>query len=994
LLTVDSSGHLYVYDFPEGKLFRFDPTTYNPVVGQIEYGDPPVTVFSTFLIFGGLAINPADDHVYLHSQGSLWELGPATDGEPNELLDEWSRSDGDFDVGGLAGQIALDSERNRLYVTESASSGQAGKVAVLKLDAPQERLMTIDEAGGSPFVRDAALAIAVDERNGHLFVVDRDANRYSEFDEDGTFLGFIKRPPTIETGFTIYPTVDDSELSPSAGYLYVPSENGHLFAYEPAAEGKPPVVESISFTGVTEAEAVLRATINPKFDSTHWTIEYTTQQKFEEEGGFAGAQLAGEGTISPGDRGVLVSAPATGLSPGTAYRFRVRAESLCEPGGCADEKAGLFATFAQPPAQSGTCPNQVFRTGPSAALPDCRVYELATPADTGGNAPVPPAGAKAGPTFVTPPASPGGDSLAFAIQGGLIPGYDGGNGALYGDNYVSRRSASGWQTQVLGPSGAQATYTNPGGLSADHSYFAVEVDRQGTLVVNDGHTEYVRYPDGSFRFPGAGSLATALDVNTHYIAAAGGHLLFSTAADNLAYRLQLEPTAPPDGTVAIYDLTPLGLQVVSLLPGEVTPAAGQNASFVGNSADGAAVAFTVGAGSPLYLRVDDAETLTAAPAGVEFAGMSADGRYLFYMEGGDLYRFDASTQATDPITTSGDIEPVNIGSEGSGGYFLSPSVLAGANALGDEAQAGEQNLYHWDGDGTDFVATVTDRDAKGEVGSGGEVLDGLGLWMDVQKSRSSQIALSSRTSADGSVLAFESRANLTGFQSSGKAEVFRYDGALACVSCDPTAATPAGDASVSPPLDTEGEESNFNRRAEIPTLSNDGDRVFFETPERLVVGDNDGVVDVYQWESEGKGTCAQPGGCLSLISSGQSTRDNHIFGVSRSGDDVFVLTADLLSSADSDETPSVYDARVGGGFAPPVPPAAECLGEACQPGATAPNDPSIEVSETAGNVKPSHRPACPKGKRRVRKAGKVRCVRPHRKHQQHRKQSPKRRAQR
>jgi hypothetical protein len=173
----------------------------------------------------------------------------------------------------------------------------------------------------------------------------------------------------------------------------------------------------------------------------------------------------------------------------------------------------------------------------------------------------------------------------------------------------------------------------------------------------------------------------------------------------------------------------------------------------------------------------------------------------------------------------------------------------------------------------------------------------------------------------------------------------------------------------------------------IPNLSPDGSRAFFETPERLVAADNDGLIDVYEWEAQGKGSCAEPDGCIFLISSGQSTRDNHIFGISKSGDDVFVLTADLLTPEDTDETPSVYDARVGGGFPSSAQSAGECLGEACQPAVTAPNDPTPNSSSYSGQGNVVSRPPssrCPAGKRKVRKAGKSRCAPAHKKRHKNR----------
>ena len=43
----------------------------------------------------------------------------------------------------------------------------------------------------------------------------------------------------------------------------------------------------------------------------------------------------------------------------------------------------------------------------------------------------------------------------------------------------------------------------------------------------------------------------------------------------------------------------------------------------------------------------------------------------------------------------------------------------------------------------------------------------------------------------------------------------------------------------------------------IPNLSPDGQRAFFESPDPLVAADTDQLQDVYQWEAQGKGSCAQ-----------------------------------------------------------------------------------------------------------------------------------------
>jgi hypothetical protein len=181
-----------------------------------------------------------------------------------------------------------------------------------------------------------------------------------------------------------------------------------------------------------------------------------------------------------------------------------------------------------------------------------------------------------------------------------------------------------------------------------------------------------------------------------------------------------------------------------------------------------------------------------------------------------------------------------------------------------------------------------------------------------------------------------------------------------------------------------------SRYALVPNLTSDGRRVFFETDEPLVVSDTDRVRDVYEWEEAGQGSCSLQGGCIYLISSGHSARDNYLYGVSATGDDVFIMTSDLLVGADGDATPSIYDARVGGGFAEPS--AIGCEGEGCRPTLTpAPGltAPASGASGPSGNV--GFR--CPAAKRKVKRKGKFVCVakaksgkrrnRGHGKHQRH-----------
>ena len=235
------------------------------------------------------------------------------------------------------------------------------------------------------------LSTAVDEGTGHLLVLDGDVNRVYEFDENGTYLDTIEHgfqtEDAAEIGIDNGPFSPNGALNANGRYLFVPSHRsgtGHSFAFE-VSKVSPPKVESVSVGSIGENEAELQAIVNPGSLATTYTFEYMTLQAFEEAGEtFTGATVAGSGELPADNAGREVAATVTGLTPGTEYRFRVVATNTEG----SDEATGGFTTFPAPPIEPVACPNRDLRTGLSGLLPDCRAYELVTPADTNARAPI------------------------------------------------------------------------------------------------------------------------------------------------------------------------------------------------------------------------------------------------------------------------------------------------------------------------------------------------------------------------------------------------------------------------------------------------------------------------------------------------------------------------------------------------------------------------------------------------------------------------------
>jgi hypothetical protein len=788
---------------------------------------------------------------------------------------------------------------------------------------------------------------------------------------------------------------------------------------EPGVFGVPAVSVEPALP-VLYTEATLRATVDPSGLATKYRFEYG-----EASGGYEENTRFVE--IPPSAGTVTVKAPVTGLTEGKSYHFRVVAEN--EMGAVTSVTSETFETQVR--QVSSSCANASYRTGFSAALPDCRAYELVTPAETRGALIffAQPDSAELGfNMWATPPfGASAGETLSF-FGSPTLPGFEG-TGHI--DGYRAARSegegphpTKGWHSELVSPTYAQAGggATPQRGVAPDQRYSFWSLGSLGTSEPLDGTLPkgiYLHTPNGvassicnpnpqpHLELLGCGSSGPDFNAKSLYVSAGGTHVVFSSSAD-------LEAVAPPAPTVAIYDRSAgeIGAEVVSTPPAGAAPAVTEefesnDAVYVGSSEDATTIFFEVD--KTLYAH-RGGETLQVAAGQVTFAGTSQDGQLVAYMAGSgaaaaELFSCDL---AAGPCTGAGGHAPTPVGPAGSKAFFVNVSAdgthafFASKEAFADGeeneneevAQPGQYNLYAWDAQTstTRFIALIDSQDI---VSFDNNPFMSLLRWTQaVGPGAGHGLADSpTRSTPDGKVFVFQSHASLAGYNNEGHSEIYRYDPAAAkgeqliCVSCDPSMAPATADATLQT---TPGASSvavpPVTAETLIANLREDGSRVFFQSMDQLLPEDSNNAQDVYEWTADEVGeSCHRPSGCLALISSGQGERDNYIYGASANGSDVFFHTLDQLLGADVPGSPSIYDAREEGGIPEPVGEPI-CHGDACHgAGSTPPALPgSASTGSGSGNVQAGGPRPCRRGSHRVKGRCRPRHHRPHRHRAQHR----------
>jgi hypothetical protein len=732
----------------------------------------------------------------------------------------------------------------------------------------------------------------------------------------------------------------------------------------------------------TATTALLEGRVNPQGKPTTFHFEYGSQGPC----GVNSCQSTPDVEAGEGDEILLVAQRVTGLAPGSQYFYRLVADN----GNSSGPSVGADLVVTTRASDAGLTHGSF--NGPPASD---RAWEQVNAADTGGHG-----------INEIKGLSDDGTRVVYNVKGGT-PGSSLGSLAT---PLIADRNASGWVTRGFTPpqqpgAGRELGWFRVAG-SGDLSKLFARQETPGATAL------WALQADGPF---------TKLDKNDE--ASSSGYIFVASEDGS---RVVAFPGATQEN---LYDVTAGTRELISKLPDGSTPSCGVTTELSAAapayhfptvpqavahwvSSNGSLAFFpsegnTCAGLSQLYVRDIDQEVtkrlspppVTGPSCSAAFIRATDDAAYFWSLSaltsediappacstalsatGGDIYRYDLSTDTVACVTCGAADQAANVqvgqGSQNSAlaniavaedesrVYFVTQTQLVSGAAV-----PGIYRLRTDDGD-LRFVAP-----AEASVPNVGPIA-----------------AVREAFSLDGSTIVFGSENPalnpIGGLANGGTYQYYIYDDdtkSLACATCPQDGSAPTVPISVSESL------GGGLLTAESPTaigpnltpLSADGSTFAFNTPTALVPQDQNTPspsqnpaegTDVYEWRD----------GKLLLVSDGVTNwtgaavevSSPKVAGVSRSGNDIFFTVAAQLTPDALESAPRLYDARIGGGFAFPTPPP-PCPLEVCQgtpsPPPTQPT-PGSAGFQGPGNPKPPKAKKCPKGKHKVKKNGKARCV--------------------
>lgn len=973
-IATDAEGNIFSVTVTTGPVTRYEAGEFGTSLAAGSVMDEAGTT---------LAVDPANSEVYVDEQSQVSHFGPH--GKPYKEPVVVFAQAGEGAISGSQG-IAVNASSGEVYVSN-------GKGAV-NVFGPAVLLPTVSTGRASNLT--AQTATVSGEVNPEGLPLQECYVEYGETVSYGQRASCVQTPLEIGAGKAAVKVQGAlSGLTAGVAYHYrlvASNANGPARATDATFEFVPPAIEDEYSSDVTASSATVDASLNPKGSITEYWFEYGPTEAY---GSSTPKVITSEGTsFEP------LQAHLQELAEETTYHYRLVASS----------NAG--------PTQG---PDQAFTTqGPGGPLTllDGRHWELVSPPMKYGAGILPQR--REGSVIR---ASESGDAITY-IAANPIEAEPEGNSAPEASQIMARRAAGGgWANRTLDTAN-EDIHQLPVGKGLEYEMFSDDLSRSVVWPssatplspsATSQRTPYLReeatcqegspscftpFLNRQDTMPGAewDPLAPgAVPIGSQPV-------LLRGSTDDLSHTVISSPVQlleEAGGTVVygfgkegLYEWSVDGrLQFVSVdAAGE--PVAGALAEPRHTiSSDGSRVIWCEGrceGGHSLLMRdtateetlpiATVARPVTVYPVTFEAAN-AADSKIFYAVEptSGEqqLWECDVIEGAGGKLECAAtEIAPrmvglaIGINEAASTIYFVSTAALEG------EAHAGADNLYVANLEGEEweprFIAALSSED--------------LHDWGAIATTGLDFLTMTARVAPDGRYLAFMSNRSLTGYDNRDAVsgvpdqEVFLYDdqtGKLVCASCDPTGARPEGKylsfsdgalvnsqsiwranwvAATVPGWDNIGLKEAHQQ---FRYLSDEG-RLFFDSSASLVPQDSNGQEDVYEYEPGGVGGCTREGGCVDLVSSGNSGEEAAFLEASASGDDVFFITTAQLTSQDTDTAFDLYDARICSAQAPcsqaPVSPPPCSSGESCKP-AQSPQPsiygaPASATFSGAGNVTP------------------------------------------
>jgi hypothetical protein len=676
--------------------------------------------------------------------------------------------------------------------------------------------------------------------------------------------------------------------------------------------------------------------------------------------------------------------------------------------------AGLLSagalTVAVSSASAEVCPNEGFRTGYSAALPDCRAYELLAPGvqpffDTFGEE----VNAKLGEPII------GSELSTFASEASTTSGL-----AFYstfappgsttdGPFYLASRGPGGWSFKNLIPPQQTEETVLCLPYMADWS---ANLERG---VLADGFT----VPFGK------GTTCGADEPELVPGEPRGSQNLFLRDSSTNSYQLIDQAPLTGASSTALYQggSRDLGLVVFSE-EAELTPGAPAGVDYyvwAGGSTD--RLLTILPDGKLTEGAIADATSDLASEKSPTYThAIAPNGSRIEFTAEGDLFSrvhpdeaqsgFDEVKQCDEPskactvqVDVSETAEPggggVFQGSSGEGGELV---FFTDENRLTSDSTAvtGEPDLYEYNfskpvgerltdltvdsnaGEHADvlgfvgnnesgspgafayFVATgalaLNKNSASGTATSGAPNLylahEGTTTFIATLSVAEDSCdwevpCMTARVSPNGRYMAFDSLEQLTGFDnldartSQPDQEIFLYDADANNLSCASCGKNGTAPTSPASIRLPEGNSAKPTNPLHLQRNVSNSGQVFFDTRNQLLGAARNGVSNVYEYE----------GGELYLLSSGTAEAPSYFYEASADGGDVYLITAQALTEESNSVELAVFDAKVDGGFPAPSETRSEpCSGESCSgQQSIAPRPPATSSGSISGqgNLEPA-----------------------------------------